>query len=107
MTVLWFLITTLVGGTVIGLLGKFFAPDGKDNIPFGAVIVCGIGGMLIGSFLYYGLFGVADNVSGLKDYGWDNTTKGIDWWRHLWQIATAALLVSAASYVTGRPRAVR
>ena len=45
--------------------------------------------MLLGSLVYYALFGVNDNVKGNSDYGWDNTTKGIDWWRHVWQIAVA------------------
>jgi hypothetical protein len=34
------------------------------------------------------------SAKGNSDYGWDNTTKGIDWWRHLWQIGVAAVLAS-------------
>jgi uncharacterized membrane protein YeaQ/YmgE (transglycosylase-associated protein family) len=101
---LWTIIVTIVGGAIIGLLGKFLAPGDRDNIPFWLTVVCGIVGMLVGSLLYYGLFGVAGNVKGNPDYGWDNTTKGIDWWRHVWQVVVAALAVMAASFLTGRSR---
>ena len=107
MDVIWFIIVTLVGGVIIGLLGKLVAPGDRDNIPFGLTVLCGIGGMLIGSFLYYALFGVNENVRGNPAYGWDNTTRGIDWWRHVWQIAVAAVLVALASTVTGRSKSGR
>lgn len=91
-TILW----SLIGGTVIGLLGKMVAPGDKDNIPFWLTIVCGIGGMLIGSYLYAALFNCSDM---------NNCTRGIDWWRHLWQIGVAAILVIVAAGVTGRRKA--
>jgi hypothetical protein len=34
MATIWFVITTLIGGLVIGLLGKIAAPGGKDDIKF-------------------------------------------------------------------------
>jgi len=101
---LWTIIVTLVGGVIIGSLGKLLAPGNRDNIPFWLTIVCGIIGMIVGSLLYYAVFGVASNVAGKPGYGWDNTTKGIDWWRHVWQVVVAALAVMAASYVTGRSK---
>ncbi len=101
---LWTIIVTLVGGLIIGLLGKFVAPGKRDNIPLWLTVVCGIGGMILGSLVYYWLFGVNDNVKGKSGYGWDNTTKGIDWWRHVWQIVVAAILVVIASGVTGRKK---
>lgn len=101
---LWTIIVTLIGGVIIGSLGKLFAPGDKDNIPFWLTIVCGIIGMIVGSVLYYAIFGTASNVAHKPGYGWDNTTKGIDWWRHIWQVAVAALAVMAASFVTGRSR---
>ncbi len=97
----WFIITTLIGGLIIGLLGKLVAPGDKDNIPLWLTLVCGIGGMLIGSYLYFALFG-ADKPGG----DWTDTTNGIDWWRHLWQVVIAAVLVVIASTLTGRSRRV-
>jgi uncharacterized membrane protein YeaQ/YmgE (transglycosylase-associated protein family) len=82
------LLWALIGGTVIGLLGKLVAPGDRDNVPLWLTVVCGIGGVLIGDFLY-GLFFADD-------------TRGLDWWRHLWQVAAAAVLVAAASATTGR-----
>ncbi len=83
------ILTVLIGGIIIGLLGKLVAPGDRDNIPFWLTIVGGIGGMLIGTWLY-GLI-------------WDNVdTKGIDWWRHVWQVAVAAVLVMLAAGITGR-----
>jgi uncharacterized membrane protein YeaQ/YmgE (transglycosylase-associated protein family) len=87
------IIVTLIVGTIIGLLGKFVAPGDKDNIPLWLTIICGIGGALIGSYLYAGLFDCSDM---------NDCTRGIDWWRHVWQIAVAAILVMIASAVTGR-----
>jgi uncharacterized membrane protein YeaQ/YmgE (transglycosylase-associated protein family) len=100
--VIWWLIVTLVGGLIIGWLGKLVAPGDREHIPLWLTVACGIGGMLIGSLVYYWLFGVSGKVKGDSDYGWDNTTKGIDWWRHVWQVAAAAVLVVIASSATGR-----
>lgn len=91
----WTLALTLVGGTIIGVLGRFVAPGRRDNIPLWLTVVCGMGGMLIGSYLYAGLFGCADM---------NDCTRGIDWWRHLWQVVVAAVLVVVAATVTGRVR---
>ncbi len=60
------LLWALIGGTVVGLLGKVFAPGDQDDVPLWLTILCGIGGVLIGNFLY-GLF-------------FDPHTRGIDWW---------------------------
>lgn len=83
-TILW----AIIGGTIIGLLGKLVAPGDKDNIPLWLTILCGIGGVLIGTWLYSQFF--------------NPQTNGIDWWRHVWQIVVAAILVMIASTVTGR-----
>ena len=84
--ILW----ALVGGTVIGLLGKWVAPKGKDDIPLWLTILCGIAGVVAGTYLY-GLFFTLGNP-------------GVDWWRHAWQIAAAAVLVVLATALTGRRR---
>ena len=85
------LLWALIGGTVIGLLGKAVAPGDRDNVPLWLTVICGIGGVLIGDFLY-GLFFAESN-------------RGVDWWRHVWQVAVAAALVAIASGTTGRRRA--
>ena len=92
---IWTIIATLIVGTIIGLLGKLVAPGGRDNIPLWLTIICGIVGALVGSYLYAALFDCADM---------NNCTRGVDWWRHIWQIGVAAVLVVIASTVTGRTR---
>ena len=87
------IIASLVGGLIIGLLGKFIAPGDRDNIPLWLTVICGIVGMFVGSYLYAALFDCADM---------NNCTNGVDWWRHVWQIVVAAILVVIASAVTGR-----
>jgi uncharacterized membrane protein YeaQ/YmgE (transglycosylase-associated protein family) len=98
---LWTIIVTLVGGLIIGLLGKAVAPGDRDNIPLWLTVVCGIVGMILGSLVYWWLFGGNGSFDGHKPT-WDNTTNGIDWCRHLWQIAVAAVAVMAAATLTGR-----
>jgi len=85
--ILW----ALIGGTIIGFLGKWVAPGDRDHIPLWLTIVCGIGGVLIGNFIYGSI--------------WDSNTNGFDWWRHTWQVVVAAVLVSAAAGFRARPRA--
>jgi uncharacterized membrane protein YeaQ/YmgE (transglycosylase-associated protein family) len=87
-TILW----ALVGGTVIGLLGKAFAP-GKRDIALWLTVLCGIGGMLLGNWLYVDVL------------DFRSSTGGIDWWRHAWQVAVAAVLVVLVSGTAGRKRA--
>jgi uncharacterized membrane protein YeaQ/YmgE (transglycosylase-associated protein family) len=73
----------LVMGVIIGLLGKFVAPGGKDNTPLWLTVLCGIAGVVIG----YGLFG---------------GTNGIDWIAFFISIVLAAVFVVIATAVTGR-----
>ena len=84
--ILW----ALIGGTIIGLLGKAAAPGNRVMIPLWLTILCGIGGVLLGTWLYVDVI------------GFNATTPGLDWWRHVWQIAAAAILVVIAAGVTGR-----
>ena len=88
------ILVVLIGGIIIGLLGKFVAPGDRDNIPFWLTLLCGIGGMLIGTALYGAFFG-------------NTNTPGIDWWRHIWQVVVAAVLVVIAAGVTGNAKVVR
>ena len=46
------IIGVIIAGIIIGLLGKFVAPGDKDNIPIWLTILCGIGGVIIGWFIY-------------------------------------------------------
>ena len=82
------IIGVIIAGIVIGVLGKFVAPGDKDNIPIWLTILCGIGGVILGWFVYT-LFGGSE-------------TGGIDWIRWLVAIAVAAVLVIIASTLTGR-----
>jgi uncharacterized membrane protein YeaQ/YmgE (transglycosylase-associated protein family) len=86
--ILW----ALVGGTVIGLLGKAVAPGDRDRIPLWLTVICGIGGVLLGTWLYVDVA------------GFNATTAGVDWWRHIWQVAAAAALVVVTAGVTGRDK---
>ena len=49
---IWDIIVLLIGGIIIGLLGKLVAPGDKDNIPLWLTILCGIGGILLGYWIY-------------------------------------------------------
>ncbi len=86
------ILMALIGGTIIGFIGKAVAPGDRDNIPLWLTILCGIGGVVAGTFVYSQI--------------WDPDTNGIDWWRHAWQVALAAVLVMLAAALTGRSRKV-
>lgn len=87
------IIGVIIAGIIIGLLGKFVAPGDKDNIPLWLTILCGIGGVILGWFVYTAFGG--------------NGSPGIDWVRWIIAIAVAAVLVVIASTVTGRNRRTR
>jgi uncharacterized membrane protein YeaQ/YmgE (transglycosylase-associated protein family) len=87
------IIGVIVAGIIIGLLGKFVAPSNRDNIPLWLTILCGIGGVIIGWYVYI-LFG-------------GNGSPGIDWVRWLIAIVVAAVLVIIASMLTARMGARR
>ena len=38
------IIGVIIAGIIIGLLGKFFAPGNRDNIPLWLTVLCGIAG---------------------------------------------------------------
>ena len=87
------IIGVIVAGIIIGLLGKFVAPSARDNIPIWLTILCGIGGVIIGWYIYT-LFG-------------GNGRAGIDWVRWLIAIAVAAVLVILADMIMVRSRTRR
>lgn len=96
------IIVTIVGGAIIGLLGKFVAPGDRDKIPFWLTIVCGIVGMLVGSYVYWALFGNNNGPFDGHAAEANNATNGIDVMRHAWQIGVAAVAVMLAAVATGR-----
>ena len=87
------IIGVIVAGIIIGLLGKFVAPSSRDNIPLWLTLLCGIGGVIIGWYIYTALGG--------------DGSPGIDWVRWLIAIAVAAVLVVIASTLTARSKAGR
>jgi uncharacterized membrane protein YeaQ/YmgE (transglycosylase-associated protein family) len=86
--ILW----ALIGGAIIGMLGKWVAP-GDREIPLWATILCGVGGVFLGNWIYIDVLNFQAN------------TFGIDWWRHAWQIGVAAILVVGAATALGRRKA--
>ena len=81
-------IGVLVAGVSIGLLGTLVAPGDKDNTPIWLTILCGIGGVLVGWYIYAAFGG--------------NGSNGVDWTRWLVAIIVSAVFVVIASTVTGR-----
>ena len=82
------IIGVIIAGIIIGLLGKFVAPGDKDNIPLWLTLLCGIGGVIIGWYIYSAFGG--------------NGSSGVDWVRWIVSILIAAVLVVIASTLTGR-----
>ena len=82
------IIGVIIAGLVIGLLGKFVAPGDKDNTPLWMTLLCGIGGVIIGWYVYAAFGG--------------GKTNGVDWVRWIVSIAVAAVLVMVASTLMGR-----
>ena len=84
------IVGVIIAGIIIGLLAKFFAPGDKDNIPIWLTVLCGIGGVIIGWFIYTAFGG--------------NGSSGVDWVRWIVAILVAVALVVIASTVTGRKK---
>ena len=84
------IIGVIVAGIVIGLLGKFVAPGNRDDIPLWLTVLCGVGGVVVGWYVYVALGG--------------NGSPGIDWTRWIVAVLVAAVLVVIASALTGRSR---
>lgn len=80
------IIWILIVGTVIGLLARLVVP-GRQPIPLWLTVLIGIVGALVGNWLA-SLLGV-------------RSTGGIDWIRHILQIAVAAAGVAATVGVLG------
>lgn len=74
----------------MGVLAKAVAPGEREQIPLWLTVLCGVGGVVAGTYAY-GLF-------------FNPETAGFDWWRHIWQVVMAVGLVMLAARVTGRSR---
>jgi uncharacterized membrane protein YeaQ/YmgE (transglycosylase-associated protein family) len=81
-------IVLIIVGAIFGLLGKWIAPGDKDNIPLWLTVICGIGGVVLGFFVYSAFGG--------------NGSNGVDWVRWIVAALVSAVLVVVASTVTGR-----
>jgi len=82
------IIGVIIAGIIIGLLGKWVAPGGRDNTPFWLTILCGIAGVIVGWYLAAAL--------GVEE------TSGVDWIRWIISVLVAAVFVMAAATITGR-----
>lgn len=81
-TILW----AIIAGAIIGMLGRLLLP-GRQNISIWLTIGVGIAAALIGGVIAHWL-GVGE-------------TRGIDWIRHIIQVALAVLFVWIAARLTG------
>lgn len=81
---LWGIITTIVVGLILGIIGRMIAP-GDQKIPMWLTILTGIVAAFIGNWLA-GVFGVRD-------------TPGIDWIRHAFQVGAAIIGVIGAAAI--------
>jgi uncharacterized membrane protein YeaQ/YmgE (transglycosylase-associated protein family) len=82
------LLSVLLAGIIIGLLGKFIAPGDKDNTPIWLTVLCGIAGVIVGWYVYAAFGG--------------NGSDGFDWTRWFVAVLVAAVFVVLASTLTGR-----
>jgi uncharacterized membrane protein YeaQ/YmgE (transglycosylase-associated protein family) len=83
---LWTIIVAVVGGAIIGALARLILP-GRQNIPIWLTVLIGIAAALLGGAIATWL-GVGE-------------TRGIDWWRHIIQVAVAVLFVWIAARMWG------
>jgi hypothetical protein len=74
---------------LVGLLGKLAAPGDRDHVPLWLCVLGGVGGALLGTWVYGLLY---------ADVG----STGLAPWRTLWQLVGAALFVAPIALGTGR-----
>jgi uncharacterized membrane protein YeaQ/YmgE (transglycosylase-associated protein family) len=85
---MWAVVSALIEGLVLGALARLLIP-GKQDVPIWLTMILGMIGAMIGNLLAR-LFGVA-------------YTGGFDWWRHLFQLGAAiVLIVTVAPLWAGR-----
>ncbi|MEU0074629.1 GlsB/YeaQ/YmgE family stress response membrane protein [Streptomyces sp. NPDC006332] len=69
----------IIVGFVLGLIAKAIIP-GKQHSPLWLTTICGILGAIVGNAIA--------RAAGVE------ATSGIDWWRHLFQIVAAVVIVA-------------
>jgi uncharacterized membrane protein YeaQ/YmgE (transglycosylase-associated protein family) len=79
----------IILGLVLGVLARIILP-GKQNIPLWLTVIFGILGAIVGNAVAAGI-GIAE-------------TSGIDWGRHLLQLAGAVLIVAVGTPLWGSIR---
>jgi uncharacterized membrane protein YeaQ/YmgE (transglycosylase-associated protein family) len=82
-------IWAIIAGLIIGLIARLIRP-GKQDIPIWLTILIGIAGAIIGNLLA-SAFGVRD-------------TGGIDWIRHILQVAVAIAVLAVVEPAWTRRR---
>jgi uncharacterized membrane protein YeaQ/YmgE (transglycosylase-associated protein family) len=85
-------IWAIIAGLIIGVIARLLKP-GKQDIPLWLTVLIGIAGAIIGNLLA-SAFGVRD-------------TSGIDWIRHILQIAVATVLIALVEPIWSRRRVGR
>ncbi|AUG80323.1 hypothetical protein CFP65_5627 [Kitasatospora sp. MMS16-BH015] len=78
---MWAIISALIEGLILGGIARLLIP-GKQSIPLWLTMLLGMAGAIVGNLIAH-VFGVAD-------------TRGIDWWRHLFQVAAAVVIIMLA-----------
>ena len=69
----------IIVGFVLGLIAKAIIP-GKQHSPLWLTTICGILGAIVGNAIA--------RAAGV------DATSGIDWWRHLFQVVAAVVIVA-------------
>ncbi|MGV9394035.1 GlsB/YeaQ/YmgE family stress response membrane protein [Streptomyces olivaceus] len=68
----------IIVGLVLGLIAKAIIP-GKQHMPLWLTTICGMIGAIVGNAIA--------RAAGV------DATSGIDWWRHLFQLVAALIVV--------------
>jgi uncharacterized membrane protein YeaQ/YmgE (transglycosylase-associated protein family) len=82
----------IIVGLVLGLLAKAILP-GRQSLPLWLTVIAGMCGSLLGN--------------GVSTWIGVNNTKGIDWTRHVLQLAGAVLLVAVGDALWAARKARR